>query len=376
MPVKLSPSSPATPTQLLHTQLSDFLHTEVAPQANALDHDTSALKQALQGLAERGVLGAKVPPNWGGLGLSASDYRQWQLEIARYSGALAFLQSQHQSATSMLIQSPNVALQDRLLPAIANNHHLVGVGFSHLRRPGKPVVTAEPVASGYQLNGTVPWVTGLGYFQDFILGATLPDGQELYALLPLQTSQQPAGGRICFREPLALADLTATNTVTADLQDWWLTPEQVVSLKPAGDLHQKDQRSPLLNSFMTLGCARAGLDILALTCERQSLEQLHTTYTALLQQWQTCHAQILTTIAQGDAPTPTQLALRATAIQLAFSCSQAAIVATSGAANLATHAAQRIYREAIVFAVSGQTTALRAATLDKLHTAAQAVGAD
>ena len=57
------------------------------------------------------------------------------------------------------------------------------------------------------------------------------------------------------------------------------------------------------------------------------------------------------------------LHLRAWAIDLAVRCAHAAVTVSSGAANYSNHAAQRVYREALVFTVTGQTTAVMAATL-------------
>ncbi|MGA9379609.1 MAG: cyclase family protein, partial [Phormidium sp.] len=47
-------------------------------------------------------------------------------------------------------------------------------------------------------------------------------------------------------------------------------------------------------------------------------------------------------------------------------CAHAAITVSSGAANLKSHPAQRVYREALVFTVSGQTEGIKAATLQRL----------
>jgi hypothetical protein len=61
-----------------------------------------------------------------------------------------------------------------------------------------------------------------------------------------------------------------------------------------------------------------------------------------------------------------RLQLRSWAINLAQRCASAAVTVSSGAANYRYHAAQRVYREALVFTVSGQTTAVMEATLAQL----------
>ena len=58
--------------------------------------------------------------------------------------------------------------------------------------------------------------------------------------------------------------------------------------------------------------------------------------------------------------------LRSWAIELANRISHAAVTVSGGAANYSHHNAQRIYREALVFTVTGQTTAIMAATLTRL----------
>jgi len=86
--------------------------------------------------------------------------------VARYSGALAFLQTQHQSAAC--VQSQNEFLKQEYLPHLSNGQILLGVGFSHLRRAGDPLIVAVQ-RLGVISYRDVPWVTGFGLFQEFIV---------------------------------------------------------------------------------------------------------------------------------------------------------------------------------------------------------------
>ena len=61
-----------------------------------------------------------------------------------------------------------------------------------------------------------------------------------------------------------------------------------------------------------------------------------------------------------------KLELRADAIDLAQRSSLAAVVASSGAANYLHSSVGRVYREALLFSVSGQTTDVMAASLKNL----------
>ena len=134
-------------------RLESWLEREVAPVANQIDSDSEHLGKLLLQMGDLSWLAMKVPVELGGMGLKESEYRRWQIALARTSGALTFLQTQHQSAVSKLAQSKNKSLQAEFFPDVARGKPLVGVGFSHLRRPGTPMVRAKKVEGGYLISG-------------------------------------------------------------------------------------------------------------------------------------------------------------------------------------------------------------------------------
>lgn len=111
-----------------------FLNDEVAPHAQRIDQDPEALRDALNGLGKLDFLALKRPMDLGGPGVNEATFRDFQEEVARTSGALAFLQTQHQSAGSMLRGSENRELVEEYLPKMGSGERLVGIGFSQLRR--------------------------------------------------------------------------------------------------------------------------------------------------------------------------------------------------------------------------------------------------
>ena len=343
-----------------------YLQESVSPKAAAIDSDPEALLYALKGFGELGLLALRVPKLWGGSQVSEETFYTFQELVARYSGALAFLQTQHQSAAGMLVQSQNSALKQEYLPYLAKGEVLLGVGFSHLRRQGDPVIVAVPVEGGYQLNGQVPWVTGFSLFQEFIVGAAVPDGRAVFGMVPFVEMYQNTGGAITLSQPMPLAAMTSTNTVTATLKDWFLSQERVVSVKPAGWIHGNDKQNVLKATSLALGCALAGLDILETAHRTKSLPFITQAFEALDWELTSCRAAITDAQQDHSESLAKRLQLRAWAIDLAVRCAHAAVTVSSGAANYSHHAAQRVYREALVFTVSGQTTALMEATLARL----------
>jgi alkylation response protein AidB-like acyl-CoA dehydrogenase len=361
--------------QMLLDLAESYLQESVAPIAGEIDRDPEVLRDALKGIGDRFLLALRVPKCWGGAEVSEETYRHFQQLVPRYSGALAFLQTQHQSAGQILTNSNNEFLKQQYLPRMGNGQVLVGVGFSQLRRLGEPLVKALPVEGGYQLEGKVPWVTGFGFFHNFIVGATLPDGSAIYGVLPFTETIQAVSdvmdatstqSSITFSEPMQLAAMESTNTVTATLTHWFLPDEHVVFVKPAGAIHENDKRNVLHHGFFALGCARAGLDIVEAVYQAKQLPFIRSALESLHEELTRCQSDMMQALPPDSQSWEERLQLRAWAIDLAIRCASAAVTVSSGAANSINHPAQRVYREALVFAVSGQTTAVMEATLARL----------
>jgi alkylation response protein AidB-like acyl-CoA dehydrogenase len=333
----------------------------IAPQATEIDRDSNALKLAIQEMGDRSLLALRISQSWGGFQCDEATFHRFQMTIARYSGALAFLQTQHQSAGNIIANCDNESLKQDYLPFMSSGKILVGVGFSQLRRQGEPIMKAKPVKQGYQLEGEVPWITGFGFFQDFIIGATLPNGDAIYGIVPFEECD-----RIQLSAPMELAAMNSTNTVNAKINGWLLERDRVVTIKPAGAIQQQDKKNVLYHSFFALGCARAGLDILESNYHRKKLLFLNNAFDLLDRELINCSHAIFEALECDRQTFEEKLQLRAWAINLAQKCTQAAVISSSGAANSLQHPAQRVYREALMFAVFGQTTAVMQATLEQL----------
>ncbi len=342
-----------------------YLQKSVAPLANEIDLNSDSLKSALEGLGKLGLLAVQIPEALGGLGVN-DPWQSFTELLAKYSGALAFLQIQHRSAANILLESTNSALQSEYLPRMNKGEILIAIGFSQLRHQGKVAVKAVPVDGGYYLDGIVPWLTGWGLFHKFIVGAYLPDGQAIFGLVPFTQTTQNSGGILNFSEPMLLAAMTSTNTVTATFNNWFLSQEEVVTIQPIGWIHQNDQRKVLQSTALTLGCILASINILEITATQKSLSFIDGAVQSFKDEYIRCKQAIRQAQKNTNMKLTDQLELRAWTIELAVRCAHAAVTVSSGAALSQSHAAQRIYREALVFTVTGQTKEVMSATLAKL----------
>lgn len=342
-------------------QAEEFVRRVIAPQAMQIDQSSESLFQALYELGSQGLLGLRVHQEWGGQELDELTFRQFQELVSRYSGALAFLQTQHQSAASLIARSTNTVLKEKYLPHLSSGKMLIGIGFSHLRRQNPPPVQAIQTDLGYEITGEVPWVTGYGCFQRFIVGAQLADGRAVFGLVPLATVSH--GGMITCSQALPLAAMGSTQTVKVRLNRWQLSQTAVVVMRPPDWIHINDQKNSLHHSFFALGCAQAGLDILS----SEKLPDFVDPVRQLLdQELQLCRRAIYQEQETPELVVPKRLQLRAWAIELANRCAHAAVISGRGGANLMNHPAQRVYREALAFSVFGQTTDVMEASLARL----------
>ncbi|MEM6449155.1 MAG: acyl-CoA dehydrogenase family protein [Cyanobacteria bacterium P01_D01_bin.105] len=345
--------------------LNSFLETHVLPVAPQLDTDASRLFEIFKAVGELGLLAPKLPLHWGGAGYSSQAYQALQAEIAARSGALAFLVTQHQSAASFLLSADNPSLKAAYLPAMATGAKRVGVGFSHLRRKTPPAV-AQAVEGGYRLSGEIPWVTGAGLFEAFVGAAVLPTGEAVFGVLPLVSETGSTAGALRVSQPMTMAGMAATNTVRVQLDNWFLANEKVVGTRPPGWLLQRDRANPLSPLGLILGCAAGACRVLEEALERRQIEHGLTAH--FFQARRQLTDAVATTAALPEHDYAQKIALRGRAIALMNQCAQAAMVAAGGAANGLHHPARRVYGEALVFSVSGQTNEGALATLDALAT--------
>lgn len=192
----------------------EYLQQDVKPKAQLIDQDPDELRIALHGLATRGLMALRCPVALGGPGWSDSEFRRFQLEVARTSGTLAFLQTQQQRAVSMIASMAPADRAARMLVGTSTNVQTIGLAVSQLRREGAPLLTARRVAGGLVINGKMPWITGLGFFEQMLVGATLPDGSTIFARTKFAETEN-----LSLSEPMALAAMQSALTVSGVATD-------------------------------------------------------------------------------------------------------------------------------------------------------------
>jgi alkylation response protein AidB-like acyl-CoA dehydrogenase len=360
----------------------DVCERALGPNAETTDRGAGPNRANFEALAEKGLLGLAIPREYGGLDANGATQRKFTQLLASYCGVTTFTQAQHHGPSRMIANGPNAELKQRLLPELASGKRMSGISFAHLRRPGPPVLRAVPVEGGWRLQGTAPWVTGWGLISQLAFGATLPDGRFLYVWSPTRREEFPelfadieppegTGGTLAASPPLALCAMNASATVELTLTDWFIPTAHRLSESDRETMQRNDRNGVLGATAMPLGCAEAAIRLLESTAEQRPIPAIRRAAQAFTAEWAEVESQVEEWNGRGAEPTffANAVRVRAWCIELALRAAHAAVTASSGAANMLSHPAQRLLREAMFYTVQAQTHEVMDATLARLERA-------
>lgn len=216
---------------------------------------------------------------------------------------------------------------------------VVGVAFGHLRKAGGEA----PRGRAGAVAGCVPWLTGAGVFRQVVLGVRGDEEAELYLLVD-------ATDRPMFRHgaDMPLIAASSTRTVRICVQDLPIDPGSILKIDPASALAEGDRNGVLYQTPLMVGCVRACLRLLESArgveagMRDRSIER--------------AQALLAGVYAAFDGGTPEEgRRLRATLADFSVRLARLTVMACGGGALLTTHAAQRLYREALLYSVMAQT---------------------
>jgi alkylation response protein AidB-like acyl-CoA dehydrogenase len=166
--------------ELLRKTVRDFARTEVLPKAKKWDEEERFPKEIVPRLAELGLLGIRIPEEYGGSGMDVTSYAICVEEIARADGSLALTVASHNGlGTGHILAFGSEALKKKYLPKAARGEWLAAWA---LTEPGSGSdsaglrTTARREGANWVLNGTKMFITqgSVGGFC-VVLARTNPD---------------------------------------------------------------------------------------------------------------------------------------------------------------------------------------------------------
>ena len=166
--------------ELLRKTVRDFARTEVVPHAKKWDEEERFPKEIVPKLAALGLLGIRIPEEYGGAGMDVTSYAICVEEIARADGSLALTVASHNGlGTGHILGFGSEAIKKKYLPKAASGEWLAAWA---LTEPGSGSdsaglrTTARRQGDDWVINGTKMFITqgSVGGFC-VVLARTNPD---------------------------------------------------------------------------------------------------------------------------------------------------------------------------------------------------------
>ncbi|MBK6011444.1 acyl-CoA dehydrogenase family protein [Streptomyces sp. MBT53] len=322
----------------------------LAPRAEQVDQEGVPASH-IEAIKQSGLLGVSAPVAYGGSAAPGAVARETAEILAGACCSTWFVQTQHHTPVMTLAKS-ELPVRERLLGPLSRGELMSGVAYAHLRAYPRIPVRVSRERGGWRFDGTVPWYTGWG-LNDVMLLAGVTDADE--ALFAFTEAREQPGLRSS--TPMRLAALTASRTVSLELDGLWLPQEAVALHVPYAQWAEADRPKPTNAAPAVFGVAAAALALL----DENTAAPLRSRLDEVREQ----------AYALAEHPVPHEhlaerLALRTQAYEVLMTATTAAVVAGGGRSLSLTSRAQRLAREALFLLVQGQTAESRAAHLKVL----------
>jgi alkylation response protein AidB-like acyl-CoA dehydrogenase len=149
--------------ELLRNSVREFARAHIAPHAQTWDKEERFPREIVPKLAEMGLLGIRIPEQYGGSGMDMTSYAICVEEIARVDGSLALTVASHNGlGTGHVLSFGSEDQKRRYLPRAARGEWLAAWA---LTEPGSGSdsaalsTSAKRDGGGWVLNGTKMFIT-------------------------------------------------------------------------------------------------------------------------------------------------------------------------------------------------------------------------
>ena len=149
--------------QILRTAVRDFCEREVRPHAKRWDQEERFPREIVAGLAELGLLGIRIPEEYGGAGMDMLAYALCVEECARVDGSLALTVASHNGlGTGHVLSFGTEAQKQKYLTRASSGEWLAAWA---LTEPGSGSdsaalqTTAQRDGDDWLINGTKMFIT-------------------------------------------------------------------------------------------------------------------------------------------------------------------------------------------------------------------------
>jgi len=330
----------------------------LAPRAERVDQE-GVPASSIAAIKGSGLLGVGAPVAYGGSAAPSAVAREIAEILAGACCSTWFVQTQHHTPVQTLISS-ELPVRERLLGPLASGELLSGVAYAQLRAHPRVPVRVTRERGGWRFDGTVPWYTGWGLNDVMLLAGVTDEDEALFAFTEARV--QPG---LRASPPMRLAALTASRTVSLELDGLWL-PEDAVALRTPYETWAVTDRPKNTNaSPAVFGVTASALDLLDSLDDDPAAKDTARALRARLDEVRQQAYEL------ADHPVPTEriderLAVKTRSYDVMRAATTAAVVAGGGRSIDLGSPAQRLAREGMFLLVQGQTAQVRTAHLGSL----------
>ncbi len=336
--------------------ISQQARTELRPLADAIDREGFYPETYLRELGKLGGFAAAVPTEYDGLGLDLSTQIDITTLISRECGSTGFMVWCQSTCAWYLLNSPNAEVRDRYLKDVARARLLAGTGMSntvkHLAGIEKINLRAVRTEDGYQVSGSLPWVSNVSADHLAVVAAYVQD--EGYIMFAVRCDTPGVSLRPC----LEFSGMEGTQTlcirfdkVRLNQADIIAHPEQfnayIQRIKPGFVLGQ---------TGMGLGIIEASLETMEDTNATHAhvnvfLDDQVDDLRAQLQPLKSRIRELARATKNGNPQVLDVLKARLAISELCLRATHSAVLHTGAKGYLMNHPAQRRQREAVFVAI-------------------------
>jgi alkylation response protein AidB-like acyl-CoA dehydrogenase len=239
------------------------LYDWLAQHAETLDQSETLNDELMPALAAQGAFRAGVPLPLGGTEGEYGDVRDAILgiaRVARYSLTAAFVYWGQRSFIEYLLQSPNAALRERLLPSLLDGTLAGATGLSNAMKflSGMEALSISGTrdGDGWVLDGKLAWITNLRP-QRFVAAAAVAPVDGATPLVAMFASDDEGVQRSA---NLQLIALRGSHTAAVRLEQVRAGADHVIAPEAPQWLARVRPAFLGMQCGMSIGLARTALD--------------------------------------------------------------------------------------------------------------------
>ncbi|MBY0557665.1 MAG: acyl-CoA/acyl-ACP dehydrogenase [Burkholderiaceae bacterium] len=241
------------------------LHDWLEQHADTLDQEQHLADELMPALAAAGRFRVGVPLALGGDGGSVGDAICAIADVAEQSVTAAFVYWGQRTFIEYLLQSPNTALCQRLMPPLLDGRLAGATGLSNAMKflsgmePLQITAAADAEQGSWQLNGQLAWVTNLHPAHFVAAAAVAPtDGSA-----PIIVAFDSKAAGVQRSANLELIALCSSHTAAVKIEQVAVNADDVISADAPGWLPQVRPAFLGMQCGMSIGLARASLKVAA-----------------------------------------------------------------------------------------------------------------